>query len=380
MSINTDVSLVSSILTPEIMETINNEKPMMAVAKLVVALVEQASANILAKNMRCFDANPGDAACQLRALKLHQLAQEEGVYREAEKLQLVAQDLKKTILGRSSWKQQRECCPQKFFEKHVLPLQVSEDMLFLIMARLLTVTKIPDHTEPNGIIVTRTDFGQCEKLSGKITKIIGGKLIDYFVAHVASQLSRHSIRVIQGVAKGSEYEEMLLDQSIRQPQNRNGYAPKSFSCLIAQMLVLLKDLKEHDTVIAIKGVGKEPTLHFLRACNAGIAFLSEKEILELNQELPLIVFEGVIADEGRFKEQVIHIGFENMILACSAQEAPYEPKSTIEDVNNAKSQQLMREYRVKAQEMGLDKMTAPFFLLDHVFCSVLKHENIKRMG
>nr|NGX38117.1 hypothetical protein [Chlamydiota bacterium] len=156
MSVTTNMSLISSILTNDMTEEMSlNERKKVAGNTLMTNLVKRATRAFLSNNMRAFDGNPGDEACQLQARQLYQLLQSPDVIDEVKK---VEQNI-----------------------KQIDTLCVSDDFLYILRCYLLTVTKIKDRVEENGIIVTKTEFNRISVLSKRINNLFHKEVRAKFV-------------------------------------------------------------------------------------------------------------------------------------------------------------------------------------------------------
>lgn len=349
------------------------ERPMLAVARLITALGEQAITLFQQKKMRDFDANTGGAACQLQAIALYNLLHSASLEEEASILLDTLLKLKKTIQTRGPNQKSCASLSTNTFVSTELKLEVSEEMLYLMRARLLTVTKILSHTEENGIVVTKTDPNQLSKLSNRLLEIFKGASLLTFVAHNAEQLCRQSIEKIQIIAAGLKTADPITVEMLSE-RHILSYAPvtavnlaKPFSCLLFQMRALLQHLKEQNIPTVIKTVEKN---------GAKPKYLSIRQNGPYHAETPLIVIEGVAPDLGKVQALIEKIGFEKMIFICAAQDPQYHPRSTLEDVKDEVARNMIVELQAEAEISGLHKEKQPTLLIDHVFCTVVKHENI----
>ncbi len=265
-----------------------------------------------------------------------------------------------------------------FFQEHITPLKISREMLYLLRARLLTVTKKPVKTLPNGIVVTQINEGLLSKLSKSILRVDFPR--NDFLAEASSRLSEHSVELIRGIEEKLSLRdpltsEMLSEEHIRRPKVE-GFPSKAFLCLFFQMRAILQHLKEENAVIAIKSIEQDKkqasTHHFIQASRDGFVFIEKAGI---DPKAPLVVFEAVI--QGDLVAQIEKIGFENAILISAAQERPFDPKSTLDDMKNEEAKVLILEHRKKAKEAGLDLEGKTFLLLDHVFCNTMEKEGCK---
>lgn len=381
-AISTDMSLLSCICTQEMQDIANREncpfdpidqeRKMIRVARLLTHLVERAMRSFLLKEMRKFDANPGDAGCQLQAFALLGLFQNERVMKKAQELYERIREVKVSLSKRNV----RKDPSRDFFSRTFALFSISNELLYLIRTFLLTTTKVLDHIEENGVRVTRTDISKLSSISRTSDSINGG-VRAHFVAKNAASLSRHSIALLQSCLTDQINpitRRMLSAENLYHATSRVGFPEKTFACLFFQIDAILTLLKERKAFCAIKTIEKEkqiPTHFFYQASREGFALIEEDSI---NPEDPLIVFEAVIPNHTKFFVLLEEISFEELLLICASQEAPFGAQTTIEVIRDGEAKTMIENFRKRARKHQLEKDHQPLFLLDHVFCNSMKEE------
>lgn len=396
MSIN--LRVVDALLPTDLVQSIqpsplhemspsHREKCMVSVAMLVVKLIMETALSINKNQIKDLDANPGDRGCQLQAVLLRNLVSKPTIIEELKQLEMTAKALLAILIQRNTLNGnlKKDHDPTEvFFEKHISTLKVSEEMSYLLHCKLLTVIKVVDHVEANGIIVTQLYFPLLSNLSKNIHLIDQSKknFREQIVCEAASRLSQKSLTMIQEEGKKRPLPPLLSRMLIEVRENKPAppkkqksfglYKPKSFGCQFYEMEMVLTILREQEALVAIKTVvvtGK-PELLFLKPPKSGEEFCLV-DIKEIPKEVLIIVFEGVIPSHltlETFSEQVARIGFTPLVLACTSLVDPFEHGSTLSHVTDQEACSQIETYRKFAGEIG------PPILLDHVFCNSLQEE------
>ncbi len=339
----------------------SQEVQMVAVATLIVKLILDTHHSIQRKQYKDLDANPGDGGCQLRTFGLRALILEGSVQEEIERLVPLLKEISRLLQLRKSGK--KECPTSLFFSNHFQALNVSEKLLFVLDCRLLTVTKVKDHVQPNGIIMTKTCISGLSRLSKQIEHL-GKEFRQMVLAQAAARLSRNSLEFLQ--RESEKLQLPLLTRKMillsKQSQPYKDLPSKTFGFLFYEIQTILESLQNQRALIAIKSVVKEGKPHHL--------FLREDG--PHANEL-VVVFEGVVSPR-LTREKIEEIGFSRLILSCAAQEAPFDPGSKLEDVENREAREEIESYRCLAREIGCVKGEDPLLLLDHVFLNSVEGE------
>ena len=390
--------VIDTILPPELVQYIeappsdsklssHHEESMVAVAMMIVKLIEETALSIKKHQIKDLDANPGDRGCQLRAVIIKNLVTTLAVLDELKQLEATAKALLALVIQRNSLNGKLKTCHDKtelFFEKHISSLKASQEMMYILHCKLLTVTKVKNHIESSGVIVTRLDFCALSKLSKNIY-IIDKSEKNYreqIVCDSASWLSQKSLSMIQEEGKKRTLSPLLarMIMEVRQnrpkpPQRKKSfglYKPKSFGCQFYEVQMVLTILREQEALIAIKTVvpkGK-PQMLFYKPSSPGEEF-STVNAKDIPKETLIVVFEGVVQPHlslEAFSEEVTRIGFSRLMLACLSQEDPFEHGSTLSDVTDKEAYAEIEDYRKFSGEIG------PPIAMDHIFCNSLQEE------
>jgi hypothetical protein len=397
MSIHLQIRVVDALLPPQLLERIlrpappvfqeDQERTMAAVATLIVKLVLETGDSIQKRAIKLLDANPGDKGCQLRAVLLKNFILSPTIADEVVSLKTRISTVQKalqvrcSILGSSKSPQGTAA---QFFEHHLYPLMASKEVIYLLSCRLLTVVKTPSHVEANGVIVTKTSIDLLSKLSPKISSIEDRTHFrEEIVCNAAVKVSVDSLAFIQQESRKLKVSPLLhrMLSVVRQNKPQGNYKPKSFGCQVSEMQMVLTLLREQEAFIAIKTIVKQgnPQHLFLKPSSPGQEF-SPVDIENVPKETLLVVFEGVLGVPiEALTTRVAAIGFSNLILACTAQEEPFEHGSTLEDVHDLEARSEIETLRKLAEEIGCVKGKNPLLLLDHVYCNSLQEE-LKTQG
>lgn len=378
---STQVNVVGALLPPPLIEILQKpeqatEKGMLSVSTLIVNLIKGTLWSIEHRNIRELDANPGDKGCQMRAQILRDRLLSPEVRDELKRVDKIIKQLE-TMLKQRKMKPDGSSSIE-FFQRHILLLEVSVDILFLIYCKLLTVTKIKDHVEPNGIVVTRLDHGRLSTLSKDFNQRIDNKYRKQMVADTAIALSENSLTCIQEMAHRMHISPLMLRMimGVRQNKPQGDFKPKSFGCQFYEVSLLLEQLKQQEAIIAIKTVVTEgkPQLILLKPSGPGEEFCF---IDAAPKETLLVVFEGVVQKDlsiEAFKERVQKIGLSRLMLICTAQEEPYEHGSTLDDIPDSEGRAEIESYIKMAPEIDCAKDQNPLWLMDHIFCNSFLQE------
>src|SRR5579872_7502529 len=363
---STQVNVVGALLPPPLIELLQKpqqatEKGMLSVSTLIVKLFRETFVSIEKLNIRELDANPGDKGCQMRALILRDHLLSPDVRDELKRVDKIIKQLE-IVLKKRKEKQNGDSSIE-FFQRHILPLEVSVDLLFLIYCKLLTVTKIKDHVEPNGIVVTRLDHGRLSTLSKDFNERVDNRFRKQMVADAAIALSESSLTCVQEMAHRMHVSPLMLRMimGVRQNKPQGDFKPKSFGCQFYEVALLLTQLKEQEAIIAIKTVVTEgkPQLILLKPSGPGEEFCF---IDAAPKETLLVVFEGVVQKNlsiEAFKERVQKIGLSRLMLVCTAQEEPYEHGSTLDDVTDPEGRAEIESFIKMAPEIDCVKDQNP---------------------
>lgn len=359
------------------------ETQMCSVVLLIVNIALGAIKALKQGQYKCFDANPGDGGCQSRALELRRLFMID-LKEEYTALEKVASGIKVLVNKRKgNPKERSKCTAQAFFQAHVGTLTMSKEMEYILHCYLSTVLKTPYQTLANGVVMTRSDASKLSVLSSKITSVLDTPSLRKIVEGNQTTLSMLSVAAMrfaasQVISLGSDEKEQMM--TMLSPEHTHlftpdiiKYEPKAFGCLFYEVKTVLTRLREEQGIVCLKSivVTGSPFHLLLQSPTSGKEFevLTDEACTSLLPVTAIVVFEAVVKVE---KEVASHLlmehGFTDTILAQAAQEAPYEPKSTLDDVKVPKALEEIVAYKEKRVKIG------DFILLDHVYLNTLSAE------
>lgn len=393
MSISVKQSCVISSLLPESLlaglrvreeEERLGEAQVSAVSMLILNTVLGAIKVLKLRNYKDLDANPADGGCQCRALELRRLMKLD-LSEEMESLGKVATEIKAMVNKRKgSPKEQAKCSPQDFFQTHVEPLKVSQEMEYILHCYLSTVMRTPYQILDTGVVMTRSDLSKLKILSEKIS-LIGTGRQRKILEENQKTLSRLSVEAMRRAAESvtflNDVERDLAIKMLSVEQSHifslsPQYEPKTFGLLFYEIKTLLFQLRQEQGIVCIKRIVKESGSYmlFLQSPKPESEFelISEENILQTSC---LTVFDAVLSvDKTRAIELLKEESFTNLILMQSALQPPYEPSSKLEDVKVAEARAEIQAYREKNSPMK------EFFTLDHIYFTTLEAERKLRVG
>ncbi len=398
----TDPSLVTSLLPMNLVEVLKKEglqeKPMLAIATLLINVVLRAIDVWTSGDIKKTDPNPGDGGCQLRAYLLYLLFSK-GVLSEE------ALSLKKTMEGINDHVSKRKAkAPEGsapvFFQGLFANITLTKQMEFLLQCYLLAVTRLPYQKLENGIVITRSDCSLLAKLSPKINDV-PVEFRKKIVETAQTNLSASSAALLQEEASSLfSLDPKDKDLVLRMLSSNNTkvftpnpvYEPKTFGCMFYQYKAILARLREEKTPVCFKSIvppGRKPFLLLFepRAEEEDFLLVPDQEYSRFPSESAMITFIGVIGsqyDRKSFAKKVEEIGFTNLILATAAIEPPYntatdkksvEEETDLFDITDAEAREEVLSFRNLARAIGCDKKNKdPFLELDHVYCASLAQE------
>jgi hypothetical protein len=359
------------------------EKEMLSVSTLIVKLIKGTILSVEIRNIRELDANPGDKGCQLRAVILKELVLSPTVSDELKRLDETVKSIEKVLQKRKTVIKLRtgDDSSCQFFQRHILPIEVSVDLLYLIYCKLLTVTKVKHCVLSNGIVVTRLDHSKLAALSPTIGSV-DNDLRKQIIDDASANLSEDSLTRLQGISRKMHVSPLLLRMLVDVRKiNKGDFKPKSFGCQFYEVQMVLTHLRQQEAVIAIKTVVTEgtPQLLLLKPSAPGEEF---RFVEDVPKDALLVVFEGVLQKGlsiDTFKAKVQEIGFSRLILVCTAQEEPYEHGSTLDSVTDPEARAEIESHIKMASVIDCVKDKNPLLLMDHIFCNSLEAE-LKTLG
>lgn len=381
--------LISSLLPQSIIDGLRTEDEdkklgeaaMCATSLLIVNIALGAVKALEQRDYKALDANPGDAECQARALELRRLIKMD-LKEECSALAKVALGIKNLVnIRKGSPKDRVKCTAGAFFQTHFGSLNISNEIEYIMHCYLSKVLRAPYHTHANGVIMTKSDISKLEVLSEKI------QVLDYTFRRkileenqkTLSMLSVAAMRVAATQVVTLESEEKELMITMLSPQHTHiftpdiKYEPKSFGCLFYEMKTVLLRLREEQGIVCLKSiVATGRPFHLLfqsQAPGQEFEILPDEAYTSLSPMTAIVVFDAVVNMEKEAAgRRLLQDGFTHTMLVLSANAAPYEPKSTLDDVKVPKALEEIKAAKAKSKEIG------EFITLDHIYLNTLGAE------
>ncbi|MCE5315926.1 MAG: hypothetical protein LLG04_01005 [Parachlamydia sp.] len=370
-----------------------SDKEKIAYMTLLMSNLEESLRAFKEKRLTAFDALVGDEGCQLRALKILDLATSERFASEANQLQEVARRVNEEMKEMyNRLPQQKKCLLHKispdgavknFFNQKVRSIGISKEMAYLLQCHLLTFTKMPIDA-----VREKIEIGRLERLAkgGKIA--LQNEVKSSIINLVQGQLSELSIdflrnevrQIVSLPGNQSGLLSSMLDLIQRIP-SRRGVHPIARACQFYSMKAVLCRLRERGALIVVKKwlVTKDAqpiaSLFYRAGADGAFVRVSDEEVRKFSAETPVVVFEGIVPP---------HLGSEQLAgclqkhelgevtLAEVAQGDQFEPgRKGLEDIS-PEARKEIESYCERAVEMNCIKECKETFLwLDHIYCSSL---------
>lgn len=383
------------------------EKELLAVANMIVSIVNQTAVALTKHQLKLFDPLVGDYSCELHALQAARLTQSASLQKEAAELSAKLSTSK--ILD--SINQRRNALTQyrssgstqtahAIFNAQIANVAVSEDLATLLQMRLLNVTRLiyaKDDAERE-----KTDAALLDKISGTSSKISTDLKRD-IVGELQARVNRASLANVRAEAAkitsiaASELallQKMLAntrETAVTMMGDGKPYAipathRKVQTCLVHKVKAVMARLQETQAVVAVKkmvnrGQEKEAFTLFYHVTTAGGPFerIADDAASKIADSTPVIVLEGDVRKGTNRDELAAFIakqGLARIILANAAEEAPIGPGTTLKDVAEEARAEI-EGLRAVSKAIDCVKGNNPFFLLDHVSLNSKRYEQIK---
>lgn len=371
--------VVDALLPLQLIEQIrtlkDHEKMMMAVATLVVNLMDQMMNYIQTRQPKRFDAFPGDRICQARLIALPDLFDKPGVCLELKQLK---EQVTARLEALRQRKRSQDCSSAVFFEKQIASLEISRDVLYLLDCRLLMVTRATQKVDPNGIVFSRADYGNLSTLSPTIDLIdnkLGQNFREQIMNNACSRVSAESMIRLQEYGRKMKIPPLLqkMCDVVRVYQSDIKYPAKTFGCQFFTMQLALYHLLDRKAPVAIKTIVPKdnvPRFIFFKAGETDFQ-LHPETILKPSF---IAIFHAVVSSEDKLVSKIKEIGFIELVLRYAAQEDPFEHGSRLEDVKDPEGRAVLEEYKKKAAESGCLKGPGQLLLLHHLYCNTFQDE------
>ncbi|MEI6242828.1 MAG: hypothetical protein WCP39_05420 [Chlamydiota bacterium] len=396
------------------------EKAMISVVSLVANTVLGAIKAFNQRDFVQFDANPGDFACQNRALILRQLPME-ALSDECLSLSGEVNQIYANILDRKKTRE-IDIPTSSFFQQQLGDWRVSKELEYIILCYLSHFLMIPNKILPNGVITEKSDVKQLELLSEDIStlneaylqkikeenqknlsqQIVKKKQTQQIVKKKQTQqsvkkkqkdpsmqiveenkkfLSLLSVKMMHDLAcqvTSLSLNEKELMETMLSSKYMHQYKSKFFGCLFYEVKTVLMMLRQLQGIVCLTSIVPSGTQRFhilLQSPEPGEEFAVLDEHEELPRDALTVVFEAVVKDNSKILalEAIKKDGFSKIILAQAAKEPPYEPNSKLEAIT---SQDAITEIKKINETPGLGR---DLFKIDHVFLNCLDKE-LKRIN
>lgn len=323
-----------------------------------------------------FDSNPADGGCQLRAHFVNQCTRSTLLSKELGLLAKQMMHTHKTLNKRySDFRYDKKCVgsAQADFHHHFDVLLPSKEIALLLQSFILKTLRIPYETLPSGIVMTRTEPSRLSLLSPSLTRHFSSAARATFIGDCQAITSEASLLMIrEEAARVTGMDErtkshlcaMLAPDMVRRPAIK-GFAPKAFGLLFYEIKAIFARCKAEGVTIAVRALASNgTTTHLLSADSAHeYALLDSESTAKLDDKHPLFVIDGVCKEPASFVEILKLLPLTTLILGCAAQEAPYNPGSTLSDVTDPHAR---AEISLFAKHGALTH-----FQPDHMYCAAL---------
>lgn len=378
---NLVTSLLPDIITTKLSQRLREDSitdsAQYALALLISSSILGSIQSLEKRAYKDFDANPGEGGCQARALELRRIVQLDSVKEECGPLSAVAERIKATVQkykGKQSKLVQLESC--QFFTKEIGDIEISKEMEFLLHSYVSKVMRLPVKTLENGIVITKSDVGRLSMLSKNFDKCVEGVMRQRVLEQNQITLARISREAMRShgneiVSLEQREKQLLMEMlSIRNTkqftEEPRKFLPKEFGCLFYEVKTLLTRLKEEKAVICLQNISNTgiPFRLYFRPKVEGEEFevLLDEEVKELDKNTLITAFDAVVTvEKEKAKELFMQHGFSEIVLMQSANEAPYNPSSKIEEIKEPEARQEIDNYRRKSKNLE------NFLILDHIF-------------
>ena len=353
----------------------------------LLKLIQESSKAFKFGDLKKFDANPGDRGCQLRGLLIRKLSLDQEIGHAFSDLEQIAKALLANARENQTTTERRKLFFKNFFKNKIVSIQVSPKMSFLLECFLLTITKVPNKKFPSGLIVTKSDISRFECLNDQM-KRIDSLFRQTLLGNTQVRVSQKSINMlrdeVQTLAIDSTekrgIQEMLHPSKIRKGNVEGFLSQKSFGCLFPEIKAVLASLSQDNALIAVKTIvpiGEIPQLIFFKGKGSNGEFELIEDVASISSDEKIVIFEGLAQRDlslNELKNRFSQIGFKNVILACASHSEPFEPHSSIDQIDHEQTKQEILKFQALADQNSLNPNKNPFFDLDHVFCNTLKME------
>jgi hypothetical protein len=384
-----------SMIPLEVMEKTQNENEVLSIFRMYVKLTEEAIQIYQEGQFSELDALVGNYGCEVHAFNILALAHSEKLQAECNEMIATCKkitvwiDERHTIFNRKKW---REHIPlEQFYRTLEERVQISTKMKFLVLSRLLTVTRKVqfdeakfDEREYENFVTQSKNLRRLGKLK---VQCKNDCIFNEIVSITQTFMSENSIFFMKVklnnliLAQGTEGK---LVQKMMNEENlcifaQGKYRPKTYSCAYYNAKALLLLIAELKTPLIIKKmtIDGEPTeLFYFKSLGVLGEFevMTQEEVALCDPKTPAIMCKAYLPKEMTREEwlnRVKMLGLGKLILASASQESQYVPnKPEVFPIRDLEAcLEIQWQSKVKANELGCIRGISSNFDLDHFYCT-----------
>lgn len=399
------------LLTPSIITAISsqtlNDRGKLVVIELITNIAKRSLEALATGELFKLDPNPGDLGCQIRAIAICKIVQDQEFLAEATSLTPIIKRLGEIVLGlrRTEFKAQqpafRNEVDQLLFVDQKGTIPCSKAMEFVLLSGFLNALRNPFRTLENGIIMSQTETSKLNQFSKNVSRDLPKPLRDDFVNLAQSRLtflSMEQIREIAGQVQLMDPQNkalmtrMLSVENTMITQPKGSFPAKALGCQFFLTETTIQTLREQQGLAAIKTIvpkGEENTISFFRSPTPGADLqpVPMDEIAPLNPQTPIVVFHGVVGVPIDALIQTIQqVGFTRMILTDASIQNQFGSDAKAEDLKDPEARSRILSFKKDAEDLLgkgvlqlLDCKEKPTLMLYHLFANTLGSE-LNRMN
>lgn len=360
------------------------KKQNFALLKMLLAVSDEAIKHFEKGEYKELDALVGNYGCEVHAFNILSLSHSMTLKQEC--LEMV--ETSKSI---HQWVASQHDFPKKEFEKIIQEKVISEEMLYLIQSRLLTITKEVTYDG------TKHKTRDCEKLRTVYRKLksfdesLSNNILDKTVNIAQQNMSKLSIAFaaakLEELKVAAEKDEEVVKRMMHETNLRtypskefktkssSDKYPKTYSCGYYNTKALLLLIAELKSPLIIKQMIEMPvpkTFAVFKSNGKFGEFDVMTDPIECPPWSPVIVCTTYLPDDvdkEKWLETVAHHGLGNMILADASQENHYIHGLSDIKVSDSEAEQEILEQVIRAGKIGCDRTNNPLLQIDHFYCS-----------
>ncbi|MCE5315797.1 MAG: hypothetical protein LLG04_00350 [Parachlamydia sp.] len=371
-----------SYFVPENLK-LSSEKNEMGLCQLITACALEAIHLLEQGDLIQLDAHAGNYGCEAHSFRLLHLARLRELRVECAALRPLCEANLDALRNRDAQPHAQKMHYKAFLKTMVSHLDATPEMGYLVLSRLLTITK-KMCADAAGYETEKTDHSQLLRLASRVEDQYRAEVVafaqaflsKYSIQFLGSQVPRYSI--VDGEEKqliGRMFEKSnLLEYSGIKAEKKQPRL-KTFSCAYYTVKAVLLHLRESNTPIVVKPlhkIGEEPSPGLIfRAVEPGGHFVRFGEAEKLETTEPVIVCEGITALKlSELAEIINQYGLEKILLANAALGEQYVPHHPEFQVKDQKAQEEIGYWRQGADD--LQKL----FNFVHMYCNTRGKEAV----